>query len=72
MCGSIEFGKCEVCGVESPLQRTVWYYAIKCECHSPSHFEMKRHCKYCVPKEPIETRITLKTETLGKGRLNNN
>ncbi len=69
MSGCIEFGKCEVCGKEAQLQRTYWHYAIKCECHSPSHFEMKRHCADCVPTEPTTTKISLRTDTLEKGRL---
>ena len=64
MCGSIEYGKCEVCGKEAELQRTYWHYNIKCQCHSPSHFEFKRHCSNCIPVEPKETRILLKTESL--------
>ena len=66
MCGSVEFGKCEVCGKEAPLQRTYWHYNVKCECHSPSHWEMKRHCVDCIPEEPVVTNITLKTESLEK------
>ena len=62
----IEFGKCEMCGVESYLQRTYFKYDIKCECHSPNHFELIRHCKKCKPKQPKETKISLKTENLIK------
>lgn len=63
-CGGIEFGKCEVCGEEKQLRRTTFYYDIKCECHSPQHFELRRHCNNCKPKEPEETRVLLKTEAL--------
>ena len=66
MSGDIEFGKCTVCGKERPLQRTYWRYDIKCECHSPYHFEMKSHCKDCIPKEPSFTEITLSTNSLKK------
>ena len=69
MSGNIEYSKCEVCGKEAPLQRTYWHYLIKCECHSPSHFEMVRHCSSCVPKEPITTTATMLTNTITKGRL---
>jgi hypothetical protein len=61
MSGSIEFGKCDICGKDSPLQRTYFKYDIKCECHSPNHFELICHCNECVPVEPKETTIILKT-----------
>lgn len=64
--GEIEFGKCEVCGNEAQLQRTYFRYDIECECHSPHHFELVRHCKQCVPTEPKETRIVFKTNLLKK------
>lgn len=52
MCDAIEFGKCEICGKEAPLERTYFHYNIQCECHSPLHFEIVRHCEDCVPKIP--------------------
>lgn len=64
MSGDIEYGKCETCGKEAPLQRTYWHYDIKCECHSPSHFEMKRHCAACAPAEPTITSVIMKTDSL--------
>jgi len=57
MSGDIEVGKCEVCGKEGQLQRKYWNYDVKCDCHSPNHFEMIRHCANCEPKEPISTKI---------------
>ena len=66
MNGEVEFGKCEVCGKESILGRTYFHYDIKCECHSPYHFEMVCHCKDCVPKEPETTIIHVKTSVLPK------
>ena len=57
--GEIEYGKCDFCGEEGPLTRTYFYYGIKCECHSPEHFEMKRHCKKCDPTPPLKTEIYL-------------
>lgn len=66
MSGDIEYGKCDICGKETYLQRTYFRYDIKCECHSPNHFELFRHCDTCTPKEPKETKITLKTETFNK------
>jgi hypothetical protein len=64
MCGEVEYGKCEVCGKEAILQRTTFRYPIKCECHSPYHFEMFSHCKDCIPKEPVETKVLLSTDKL--------
>jgi hypothetical protein len=64
MSGCNEFGKCEICNEETFLNRTYFRYDIKCECHSPYHFEIVRHCKNCIPKEPNVTNITIKTESL--------
>lgn len=66
MSGSIEFGACEVCGEEAELQRKYYRYNIKCECHGPQHFELVRHCKNCEPKEPVETKVTFRTELIEK------
>lgn len=68
MSGSVEYAKCEVCGVEGPLERTYFQYAIKCECHSPNHFEMVRHCRKCIPVEPSVTEVTLRTDELKKAK----
>ena len=50
--GEIEFGKCEICGKEAPLERTYFYYPIHCECcgskdknGQKQHFEMVVHCE---------------------------
>ena len=64
MSGACEYGKCEICGKEAPLQRTYFNYDIKCECHSPNHFDLVRHCEDCVPKKPRETKVILRTEGL--------
>jgi hypothetical protein len=67
MCGgAVEFGKCEICGKEGPLERKYYYYGNTCECHSPVHFEIVRHCKDCKPKEPMETKVKFNTEDLRK------
>lgn len=66
MNGEIEFGKCSICGKETYLQRRYFKYDIKCQCHSPTHFELVIHCGDCVPKEPTETKIILKTENINK------
>ena len=59
--GDVEFGKCDYCGNEDYLGRKYFRYPIKCECHSPEHFELVCHCKNCTPVEPKTTKITLKT-----------
>ena len=64
--GAIEYGICEVCLKEGPLVRTYYHYDIKCECHSPNHFELVRHHEECIPKEPAFTRIQVRTSTLNK------
>ena len=66
MSGDVELGTCEICGEECPLQRKYWYYDIKCECHSPRHFEMVRHCNKCTPIEPDTITVTLLTCNLKK------
>ena len=59
--GEIEFGKCEICGKETQLERTYFYYPIHCECcgskdkdGQKQHFEMVRHCKDCPAPVPTE------------------
>jgi len=66
MGGCIEFGKCEICNKETNLNRKYFRYDIKCECHSPNHFELVIHCNDCIPIEPKLTKIDIKTETLNK------
>ena len=58
MSGVIEHGVCEICGKEDILNRRYYRYDIKCECHSPNHFELVRFCRDCNPKEPQETTVT--------------
>lgn len=60
----VEFGKCKYCEYEGPINRTYYRYDIRCECHSPQHFEMVYHCDKCEPKEPQETKITINTKIL--------
>lgn len=55
-----EKGKCEVCGKEGSILRTYFYYDLKCDCHSPNHFEIVYHCVSCLPKAPIKTTVYLK------------
>lgn len=58
--GEMEFGKCEICGKEAPLLRKYYHYNIKCECCSPTHFVLIRHCEDCMPKPPREIKVVLK------------
>ena len=58
--GEMEYGKCEVCGKENSLTRTYYHYNIKCECHSPTHFVVVKHCRGCIPKPPREIKVYLK------------
>lgn len=62
----IERGQCDICGNISDLNRKYYHYDIKCECHSPCHFELVRHCATCIPTEPKETTIKIKTDNLVK------
>ena len=57
----VEFGRCDICKKETYISRKYYRYDIKCECHSPYHFVIVYHCKDCVPVEPTETTVTLKT-----------
>lgn len=56
-------GICCLCGdmVDKLIRTTFKYGDIKCECHSPYHFELFDHCKDCKPKTPVEVKITLRT-----------
>jgi len=59
------YGKCEMCGKEGPLVRTYFSFPeIKCECHSPHHFERVEHCENCKPIIKLETKLTLETYRL--------
>lgn len=60
-----EIGTCDSCGKFTGLSREYFRYPeIKCECHSPYHFEIVRYCKDCLPREPLETTVTIKTSEL--------
>ncbi len=62
MSGEMEYGKCQICKKETYLERTYFRYDLKCECHSPQHFELIIHCKDCVPVEPRVIRVELVAE----------
>lgn len=58
-----EYGKCEICGKEAPLMRTYYHYnGLKCDCHSPEHFDLVRHCIGCTSKQQRTTRVVLTKE----------
>lgn len=56
-----EFGKCDYCGKEDYIEREYYHYNIECECHSPNHFEIRKHCKNCFPIAPEKTTLTIRT-----------
>ena len=65
--GGIEFGKCEICGKETSLERTYFYYPIHCECCGSKdkdgqkrHFEIVHHCKDCPAPMPKELHPLIK------------
>ena len=60
--GEMEWGKCEYCNTEGPLNRTYFRYDIKCECCNHNHFEIVWHCHKCEPKDPGIRKIELKNE----------
>ena len=63
--GAIEYGRCDICGKENHLHRTYFHYPdIKCDCHSPCHWDLVRHCKECTPKHPEYTKISVRTDKL--------
>ena len=58
--GETEYGKCEICGKETVLERTYFYYPIHCECcgskdkdGQKQHVEMVRHCENCPAPIPV-------------------
>jgi len=62
------YGQCGICKTYTQLNRTYFHYDIKCECHSPYHFDLVEHCKNCIPKQPNETKINLKVMTQAEWR----
>ncbi len=66
MSGDQEFGRCEICHKVAGLKRTYFHYDIKCDCHSPNHFELVIHCSECKPKEPRETKVMIRPKKQGE------
>lgn len=53
MCGAVESNKCSVCGQVGIVNRTYYYYPIKCNCcnnKDDTHFEIVYTCEDCIPK----------------------
>ena len=57
--GELEFDKCEICGKETIVERTYFFYPIHCECcgrkdenGQDQHFVRIKHCTKCVPTIP--------------------
>lgn len=60
--GEVEHGKCDICKTDSTLGRKYYYYNIKCDCHSPRHFELVTYCSKCAPTPPERTTVLIKPE----------
>jgi len=61
MDGAVEIGWCDICNKpDVQLIRKYYNYDIKCECHSPNHFEIVWHCKDCKPTPPEKTTVCIK------------
>ena len=62
MGGCSEWGTCEYCKTEGPVDRTYFRYDIDCECCNNKHFEIVWHCIKCEPKDPGIKNIQLSNE----------
>lgn len=65
MIGNVEWGKCEICGKEGPLERTYFYYNINCECCGNKegwHFELVKHCCDCPARMPRDIHPLIKAQ----------
>lgn len=66
MGGGIEYGKCEICGNEGPLERTYFYHPVHCDCcgsrdseGQKRHFVIAHHCERCAPAIPHNIKVRL-------------
>lgn len=66
---SVMFGHCNICGKEDYLSVKTYEYDLKCECHSPYHFERIEHCSNCVPSPPTNTLVWIKPKGYGKSEF---
>jgi hypothetical protein len=62
MGGDVEWGTCEYCGKEGPVDRTYFRYDIDCNCCNNNHFEIVWHCSKCEPTDPGVKKIELSNE----------
>lgn len=69
--GEVMIGKCMYCLKLKNLDRKYFHFNIKCECHSPNHFEIVEHCMSCTPKCPSYTSIILKEEFVNSHYIEN-
>jgi hypothetical protein len=59
----LEYGTCEICGIQAPLHRKYYRYDIKCDCCNAKedvHFEIVRHCRFCEPNPPSVISVVMK------------
>jgi len=59
----IEYGECDICGIQGVLERKYYRYDIKCDCcnsKKDDHFEIVRFCSNCQPKPPSVIRVVMK------------
>lgn len=64
--GDLEFGKCDMCKNDAPVNRQYYYYDIKCDCcnsRNDDHFEIVRYCKNCTPIPPRQISLSIKPTT---------
>lgn len=59
--GIQEYGTCKICGKQANLERTYFYFPIKCRCCGNGHFEYVAHCSNCKPKVPTEIKVELES-----------
>ena len=71
MCGEMPFGTCEKCGKNNtPLHiRYRHFWDVRCDCHSPNHFDRMEVCELCDTLEDDELFGPL--TTLSTSRLEN-
>lgn len=62
MGGCQEWGKCDYCDYEGPINRYYFRYDINCNCCNHNHFEIVWHCNKCEPVDPGIRKIQLSKE----------
>lgn len=61
MCGEAEYGRCDCCGKDAPLQRQYFHYNINCDCcNGDTHFEIVWYCSKCTPIPKNRITVTIK------------